>query len=64
MMPLVFLLSLTDPSMLSTLDAINYSPEEGVFVANSLIYRYNPATTPDGLRGEEDTFNICTFWLV
>ena len=64
MMPLVFFLSPTDPRMLSTLDAINCSPEDGGLVANSLVYRYNPATTPDGLRGEEGTFNICTFWLV
>ena len=64
MMPLVFFLSPTDPRMLSTLEAINRSPEEGGLVSNSLVYRYNPATTPDGLRGEEGTFNICTFWLV
>ena len=63
-MPLVFLLSPTDPRMLSTLDAINRSPENGGLVSNSLVYRYNVAKTEDGLSGEEGTFNICSFWLV
>ena len=63
-MPLVFFLSPTDPRMLSTLDAINRSPENGGLVSNSLVYRYNVAKTEDGLSGEEGTFNICSFWLV
>jgi GH15 family glucan-1,4-alpha-glucosidase len=64
MMPLVFFLSPTDPRMLKTIDAVNRSPEKGGLVSNSLVYRYNPAETPDGVGGEEGTFNICTFWLV
>nr|NIO04315.1 glycoside hydrolase family 15 protein [Pseudomonadota bacterium]NIS69301.1 glycoside hydrolase family 15 protein [Pseudomonadota bacterium] len=64
MMPLVFFLSPTDPRMLKTLDAINRSPERGGLVSNSLVYRYNPQDTLDGVGGEEGTFNICTFWLV
>jgi GH15 family glucan-1,4-alpha-glucosidase len=28
------------------------------------VYRYNVEQTADGLKGEEGTFNICTFWLV
>lgn len=64
MMPLVFFLSPTDPRMLSTLKAINCSPQQGGLVANSLVYRYNLADTDDGLPGDEGTFNICTFWLV
>jgi GH15 family glucan-1,4-alpha-glucosidase len=28
------------------------------------VYRYNVEHTADGLKGEEGTFNICTFWLV
>ncbi len=63
-MPLVFFLSPTDPRMLSTLDAINRSPENGGLVSNGLVYRYNIAKTEDGLSGEEGTFNICSFWLV
>jgi GH15 family glucan-1,4-alpha-glucosidase len=64
MMPLVFFLSPTDPRMLKTLDAINRSPASGGLVSNSLVYRYNPQETADGVGGEEGTFNICTFWLV
>ena len=33
-------------------------------VTDSLVYRYNPAASPDGLRGDEGTFSICTFWYV
>jgi GH15 family glucan-1,4-alpha-glucosidase len=47
-----------------TLDAILKSPEQGGLVANSLVHRYNAVESPDGLSGEEGTFNICTFWLV
>ena len=64
MMPLVFFISPTDPRMLSTLDALNRSPESGGLVSNSLVYRYNPERSPDGLAGTEGTFNICTFWLI
>jgi GH15 family glucan-1,4-alpha-glucosidase len=63
-MPLVFFVSPTDPRMLKTLDAINRAPEDGGLVANNLVYRYNVLNSPDGLEGEEGTFNICTFWLV
>jgi GH15 family glucan-1,4-alpha-glucosidase len=64
MMPLVFFLSPTDPRMIKTLDATLQSPGKGGLVSNSLVYRYNPEETADGLPGEEGTFNICTFWLV
>lgn len=64
MMPLVFLLSPTDPRMLSTIDATNRSPKDGGLVSNSLVYRYDVEKSPDGLVGEEGTFNICSFWLV
>jgi GH15 family glucan-1,4-alpha-glucosidase len=63
-MPLVLFVAPTDPKMLSTIDAINRSPEDGGLVANNLVYRYNTLTSPDGIPGEEGTFNICTFWLV
>lgn len=58
-MPLVFFLSPHDSRMLSTLDAIQRR-----LVSDSLVYRYDPAASPDGLHGEEGTFGICTFWLV
>jgi GH15 family glucan-1,4-alpha-glucosidase len=31
---------------------------------NGLVLRYRPEQTDDGLRGEEGTFLICSFWLV
>ena len=64
MMPLVLFLSPTDPRNLMTLEATLRTPENGGLVANSLVYRYNADETADGLKGEEGTFNICTFWLV
>ncbi len=63
-MPLVFFISPTDPRMLSTLEAINRSPESGGLVSDSLVHRYNLERAQDGLAGKEGTFNICTFWLV
>ncbi len=63
-MPLVFFMSPADPRMLKTLDAITRPPAEGGLMSNSLVYRYNIEDNIDGLRGEEGTFNICSFWLV
>ncbi|MGP4048948.1 glycoside hydrolase family 15 protein [Streptomyces sp. 2A115] len=59
MMPLTKFISPTDPKWLSTLDALT---EE--LVSDSLVYRYDPTVSPDGLRGEEGTFSICSFWYV
>jgi GH15 family glucan-1,4-alpha-glucosidase len=59
MMPLVGFVAPRDPMWLSTLDAM-----DAELVSDSLVYRYNPAASPDGLRGEEGTFSICTFWYV
>ena len=59
LMPLVGFVVPRDPRWLSTLDAID---EE--LVSDSLVYRYNPEASPDGLRGVEGTFSICTFWYV
>jgi GH15 family glucan-1,4-alpha-glucosidase len=59
MMPLVGFVVPTDPRWLATLDAM-----DGELVSDSLVYRYDPAASPDGLRGHEGTFSICTFWYV
>lgn len=48
-----------DPMWLSTLAAIDRE-----LVSDSLVYRYNPSVSPDGLRGGEGTFSLCTFWYV
>jgi GH15 family glucan-1,4-alpha-glucosidase len=62
--PLVAFLSPTDPRFLKTLDAIMRPPGTGGLLSNSLVYRYNPEESGDGLMGKEGTFNLCTFWLV
>ena len=59
MMPLTKFVSPTDPRWLSTLDAIGRD-----LVSDSLVYRYDPAASPDGLSGAEGTFSICSFWYV
>ena len=48
-----------DPMWASTLDAMR---EE--LVTDSLVYRYDPSASPDGLRGSEGTFSLCTFAYV
>jgi GH15 family glucan-1,4-alpha-glucosidase len=63
-MPLVFFVSPDDPRMLKTLDAILQSPSRGGLTVNSLIYRYDIKSSPDGLEGKEGAFNMCTFWMV
>ncbi|MFD8752859.1 glycoside hydrolase family 15 protein [Kitasatospora sp. NPDC059577] len=47
------------PGWLNTLDAM-----ERKLVSDSLVYRYDPAASPDGLRGSEGTFSLCTFLYV
>ncbi|HYI17248.1 MAG TPA: glycoside hydrolase family 15 protein [Solirubrobacteraceae bacterium] len=59
LMPLVLFIAPRDPRWLSTLDAIG-----GELVSDSLVYRYNVEASPDGLRGDEGTFSICSFWYV
>ena len=64
LMPLVFFTSPNDPRMLSTLDAIRAPQRLGGLAADGLVYRYDPRQAPDGLPGEEGTFNMCSFWLI
>ncbi|MFD9377430.1 glycoside hydrolase family 15 protein [Streptomyces sp. NPDC059999] len=59
LMPRVGFVSPRDPSWLSTLDAMDRT-----LVSDSLVYRYDPAASPDGLRGSEGTFSLCTFLYV
>jgi GH15 family glucan-1,4-alpha-glucosidase len=59
LMPLVLFIAPQDPRWLSTLDAIGDE-----LVSDSLVYRYNIEASPDGLRGDEGTFSICSFWYV
>jgi len=48
-----------DPLWTSTLAAM-----EEELVSDSLVYRYNPEASPDGLAGSEGTFSLCTFMYV
>jgi GH15 family glucan-1,4-alpha-glucosidase len=57
MMPLQGLIAPRDPLWLDTLRAI-----DSTLVSDSLVYRYDPAASPDGLAGNEGTFSLCTFW--
>ena len=59
LMPLVGFVAPRDPMWLSTLSAMDKE-----LVSDSLVYRYDPSASPDGLRGTEGTFSICTFWYV
>lgn len=59
MMPLVGFIAPKDPRWLSTLDAMGAE-----LVSDSLVYRYDPEASPDGLRGTEGTFSLCSFLYV
>ncbi|MFJ8635662.1 glycoside hydrolase family 15 protein [Streptomyces sp. NPDC093568] len=59
MMPMAKFIAPTDPKWLSTLDALTED-----LVSDSLVYRYDPEASPDGMRGDEGTFSICSFWYV
>jgi GH15 family glucan-1,4-alpha-glucosidase len=63
-MPLVFFTGPNDPRMLQTIDVINKPPSQGGLVSDGLVFRYDVGKTPDGLKGTEGTFNLCSFWLV
>lgn len=55
-MPRTGFLPAKDPLWLSTLDAIKAD-----LVTDSLVYRYDPVSSPDGLAGGEGTFSLCSF---
>ena len=48
-----------DPMWASTLDAM-----DDELVTDSLVYRYDPGASPDGLQGAEGTFSLCSFMYV
>ncbi len=58
-MPLMGFVAPRDRRWLSTLEAMDRE-----LVSDSLVYRYNPSASPDGLQGKEGTFSLCTFWYV
>ncbi|MEV4542288.1 glycoside hydrolase family 15 protein [Micromonospora echinaurantiaca] len=58
-MPALGFIAPTDPMWRSTLRAM-----DAELVSDSLVYRYDPGASPDGLAGNEGTFSMCTFWYV
>jgi GH15 family glucan-1,4-alpha-glucosidase len=59
LMPVEGFIEAGDPMWVSTMRAIDRE-----LVSDSLVYRYNPAASPDGLHGDEGTFSLCTFLYV
>jgi GH15 family glucan-1,4-alpha-glucosidase len=59
LMPLMGFVAPRDPMWTSTLRAM-----DDELVSDSLVYRYNPSASPDGLRGSEGTFTLCSFFYV
>src|SRR6185503_20417447 len=59
LLPLVRFLPPEDPRIRNTVLAI-----ADELTVDGLVQRYKVDETDDGLRGEEGTFTICSFWLV
>jgi pentatricopeptide repeat protein len=59
LMPAVGMIVPTDEKWASTMSAMDKT-----LVSDSLVYRYDPRASPDGLRGSEGTFSLCTGWYV
>jgi GH15 family glucan-1,4-alpha-glucosidase len=59
LMPLLGFIRPNDPRWQATMSAM-----ERTLVADSLVYRYDPEASPDGLAGSEGTFSLCTFLYV
>jgi GH15 family glucan-1,4-alpha-glucosidase len=59
LMPAMGMISPADEKWISTLAAM-----EKALVSDSLVYRYDPKASPDGLQGSEGTFSLCTGWYV
>ena len=57
--PLVKFIPPGDPRWRSTLEVVERQLAHG-----PLVDRYDPATTDDGLDGDEGSFTICSFWYV
>jgi GH15 family glucan-1,4-alpha-glucosidase len=59
LIPLLRFLPPDDERVRATVEAI-----DGELTSHGLVLRYRVEETDDGLRGEEGTFLICSFWLV
>jgi GH15 family glucan-1,4-alpha-glucosidase len=63
-MPLVFFMAPNDPKMVKTIEAITRPPSQRGLTSDGLVHRYDVERSPDGVGGDEGTFNMCSFWLV
>ena len=59
LMPAVGIIVPTDEKWATTMTAMDKT-----LVTDSLVYRYDPKASPDGLRGSEGTFSLCTGWYI
>ena len=59
LMPALGMIVPDDEKWASTMAAMDKT-----LVTDSLVYRYDPKASPDGLRGSEGTFSLCTGWYV
>jgi GH15 family glucan-1,4-alpha-glucosidase len=59
LMPLTGFIVPNDRRWQSTMQAMDKT-----LVSDSLVYRYDPEASPDGLPGSEGTFSLCTFLYV
>lgn len=59
-LPLRRVVTADDPRMRATTDAVASRLAAG----GGLLYRYDPARSPDGLPGHEGAMLLCSFWLV
>lgn len=59
LMPMVKLVAPNDPRFLSSLAVV-----EERLVSDTLVFRYEPERTDDGVDGREGTFSMCSFWYV
>jgi GH15 family glucan-1,4-alpha-glucosidase len=53
-----------DPKMVKTIEAITRPPSQRGLTSDGLVHRYDVERSPDGVGGDEGTFNMCSFWLV
>ncbi|MBC9735461.1 glycoside hydrolase family 15 protein [Nocardioides sp. zg-578] len=59
LMPMVKFVAANDPRFLSSLAVV-----EELLVSDTLVFRYEPERTDDGVDGVEGTFSMCSFWYV
>lgn len=59
LLPMVKFVAPNDTRFLATLKRI-----EQRLVSDSLVFRYDPDKSPDGVDGTEGTFSLCSFWYV